>query len=249
MTQALGVDIGGSGIKAAIVETARAELVSERLREPTPPSLEPNDVLPAVEAMIDRFPGVEDVGIGFPAVVEHGVPQTPFTAVQVTSWVGLPVAKRLGESVGRRVVMLNDADAAGLAEMSFGRGSGQRGTVLVLTLGTGIGSALFVDGKLVPNTELGHIYLKGHAEVAEQYASAAVRTRDDLSWKEYAVRLDEYLHRIERLFSPRLIILGGGISKRADKFISRLTIRAEVVPALLRNEAGIIGAALAAARA
>jgi polyphosphate glucokinase len=249
MAQALGVDIGGSGIKAAVVDTARAELTSERLREPTPPSLEPEDVLPAVESMIERFSGVESVGVGFPAVVEGGVPQTPFTAVQVASWVGLPVAKRLGESTGRRVVLLNDADAAGLAEMAFGRGSGQRGTALVLTLGTGIGSALFVDGQLVPNVELGHLYLQGHTEVAEQYASDAARKRDDLRWKEYAGRLDEYLARIERLFSPRLIILGGGISKRAHKLIPKLTVRAEVVPALLRNEAGIIGAAVAAARA
>lgn len=248
MSTALGIDIGGSGLKAALVDTTRGRLVSERLRVPTPRSLAPDDVLAAVAGLVERFERTRaPVGIGFPAVVVDGVPLTPFTAAQVEIWVGWPVAARLAGLTGRAVTLLNDADAAGLAEMRFGAGRGEPGVVLVLTLGTGIGSALFVDGRLAPNFELGHLYLPGHERVAEWSVAASARTREGLKWRQYASRLDEYLHHLERLFTPRLFILGGGISRKADRFLPQLTVRARVVAAALGNHAGIIGAAVAAA--
>jgi polyphosphate glucokinase len=163
----------------------------------------------------------------------------------VEGWIDVPVAERIAELTGRSTTVINDADAAGIAEMRFGNGRGEGGVVVVLTLGTGIGSGLFVDGKLVPNTEFGHLYLKDRPRVAEWYAASRARKRDKLKWEQYAARVDEYLRHLERLFTPRLFILGGGISRKADKFLSLLSVRARVVPAALRNQAGIIGAALA----
>ena len=172
---------------------------------------------------------------------------TPFAAHQIESWVGVPVARRMEEGTKRSTLVLNDADAAGIAEMRFGSGRGQHGLVMILTLGTGIGSALFIDGTLVPNTELGHLYLRNQKKVAEQHAASRARKRDNLEWPAYAERLNEYLVHLERIFSPRLFILGGGVSRKAEKFVPLLKVRAEVVPAALRNNAGIIGAAIAAA--
>ena len=157
------------------------------------------------------------------------------------------MTRLLEERLGQAVTMLNDADAAGIAEMRFGNGRGEKGLVMILTLGTGIGSALFMDGRLVPNTELGNLYLQNHEEVAERYASSLVREEEGLKWKEYALRLDEYLRHVERLFSPRLLIIGGGISKKHEKFLPRLTVKTRAIPAALRNRAGIIGAATAVA--
>lgn len=243
----LGVDVGGSGIKAALVDTERGVFASERHRIPTPTSLLPEDVLRTVAQCVNTFDDYAGpVGIGFPAVVVDGAPKTPFTAHHVPGWIDYPVARILGERLQRPVTMLNDADAAGIAEMRYGNGRGEKGLVLILTLGTGIGSALFMDGQLVPNTELGNLYLRKHKEVAEQYASALAREETDLTWRDYAARLDEFLRHVNRLFSPRLIIIGGGISKKHDKFIPRLTVKARVIPAALRNRAGIIGAAVAA---
>ncbi len=244
----LGIDIGGSGIKGALVDTTAGEFISERVRLETPASMTPEDVLATVAEVVRSFPDYEGpVGMGFPAVVQDGTPRTPFTAMQIPGWVGFPVTAKLVEQFNRPFTMLNDADAAGIAEMRFGNGRGQRGVVIVLTLGTGIGSSLFTDGHLVPNCEFSAFYLRGHKRFAEWYAADSARQREDLSWKEYAGRLDEYLHFIQRVFSPRLVIIGGGISKKHDRFLPRLTVDYKVVPAALRNRAGIIGAAMAVA--
>lgn len=243
----LGVDVGGSGIKAALVDTERGDFIGERHRIETPPSLLPDDVLEAMVECVRTFDDYDGpLGIGFPAVVVDGAPQSPFTAHHVPGWIGFPVARRLAERLQLPVTMLNDADAAGIAEMRFGNGRGEKGVVLVLTLGTGIGSALFMDGRLVPNTELGNLYLRKHKEVSERYASALIREEAGLKWGKYAGRLDKYLLHVNRLFSPRLIIIGGGISKYHDDFIPRLTVNTRIIPAALRNRAGIIGAAVAA---
>lgn len=244
----LGIDVGGTGIKGAMVDTKRGVFTSKRKRIPTPESLLPEDVLETIAAVVRSFEGYEGpVGIGFPAIVVDGAPGSAFTAHHVPGWIGYPVTRLLEERLGQAVTMLNDADAAGIAEMRFGNGRGEKGLVMILTLGTGIGSALFMDGRLVPNTELGNLYLRNHEEVAERYASSLVRGEEDLKWKEYALRLDEYLRHVERLFSPRLFIIGGGISKKHEKFLPRLTVTTRTIPAALRNRAGIIGAATAVA--
>lgn len=244
----MGVDIGGSGIKGALVDTEKGELVTDRKRVETPESMTPQDVLRAVVRLVKSFEDYTGpVGVGFPAVVQEGVPHTPFTAKQVPGWVSYPVAAKLSERLDRPVTMLNDADAAGIAEMRFGRGQGQKGVVIVLTLGTGIGSAIFANGQLVPNCELSAVYLRGHTEFAERYAADSARKREKLKWPAYAARLDQYLHHLQRVFSPRLVIIGGGISKKHEKFLPRLTVDYRVVPARLRNEAGMIGAAMAVA--
>jgi len=244
----LGVDIGGSGIKGALVDPQRGQLVSERHRIPTPESLMPEEVLAAVLELVAEFDDFDGpIGIGFPAVVVDGTPRTPFTAHHIKEWVGFPVARYLRERLDRPVTMLNDADAAGIAEMRFGRGRGEQGVVIILTLGTGIGSAVFTDGHLVPNTEFGKLRLPGHKERGELYAAGDVRKRDNLDWETYTARLDEYLRYLDILFSPRLFIIGGGISKDHERFVPLLTVETRVEPAGLRNQAGIIGAAIAAA--
>jgi len=236
----IGIDVGGTGIKAAEVETEDGSLLTPRSRVLTPHPATPDAVAAAAAALIEPLGRELPVGIGFPAVVRDG---TTVTAANVDAgWIGLHAQALFATALGRPAVMLNDADAAGLAEVRFGAGRGVPGVVLLLTLGTGIGSALFLDGRLVPNTELGHLELRG--KDAELRASAAVRDEKRLSWKAWAARLDEYLMMVEHLFSPDLIILGGGVSKDADRFVPRLTVGTRVVPAALRNEAGIVGAAL-----
>lgn len=244
----LGIDIGGSGIKGALVDTGAGRLAGERQRLTTPESLMPVDVLATVVKLVEQFGGYEGpLGVGFPAVVVNGAPRTPFTAHHIQEWVGFPVAAQLQERLRRPVIMLNDADAAGIAEMRFGHGRNERGVVIFLTLGTGIGSAVFSDGQLVPNTEFGQIRLPGRTERGELHAAGDVRKRDNLDWKTYAARLDEYLGYLNMLFSPRLFIIGGGISKEHEQFLPLLTVPTRVEPAELRNQAGIIGAAIAAA--
>ncbi|MBA2719152.1 MAG: ROK family protein [Chloroflexi bacterium] len=247
---AVGVDIGGSGIKLAVVDVDQGVLVGTRLRVPTPQPATPQSVVPVMITTIRkalRAGGLSrqdlPVGVGMPAVVIDGV--TKSAANIDPSWVDYDLAGHLQPELKGPVTVLNDADAAGLAEMRFGAGVGERGVVFVLTLGTGLGSGLFNDGVLVPNTELGHMEIRGRD--AERRSAAIARTRRGLSWKAWAADLDEHLHAIDRLFSPNLIILGGGVSKNADKFIPRLTVRPRVVPAKLRNDAGIVGAAMAAA--
>ncbi|NRQ35339.1 ROK family protein [Nonomuraea sp. NN258] len=235
----LGIDIGGSGIKGAPVDTTAGRLTQERLRIPTPHPAKPEPVADVVRQIAKHFSWDGPVGITFPGVVADGV---VLTAANVHhSWIGVPAAELFDDAV-----VLNDADAAGTAELAFGTGAGRRGTVLMLTFGTGIGSALFVDGTLVPNTELGHLQLRG--KDAELRASDRAREEHDLSWEKWAQRVEEYLRHVEMLFSPSLIIIGGGVSKKADKFLGHVNIDTPVVPAELRNEAGIIGAALCAAR-
>lgn len=243
----LGIDIGGSGVKGALVDVQTGQLVGERRRLDTPVSLTTTDVLATVNTLVALFEGYEGpLGVGFPAVVVDGSPRTPFTAHHVPGWVGYPVAETIRQLTGRNTTLLNDADAAGIAEMRFGAGRNQPGTVIVLTFGTGVGSALFLDGRLLPNTEFGNVYLKGHRQTAEWRTSAMVREKEKLSWPEYAGRVNEYLLHLEHLFTPQLFIIGGGLSRKTDNLFPLLTLKTTIVPAGLLNEAGIIGAALAA---
>jgi polyphosphate glucokinase len=248
---AIGVDVGGSGIKAAAVDLDTGELVSERHRVPTPQPSSPAAVIASIARMVKKIgrevtlgPDVP-VGVGFPGVVIDGI--TRSAANVDPGWVDFDADAAMERVLGRPVHLVNDADAAGVAEMRFGAGVGRRGTVFLITLGTGTGSALFYNGMLVPNLELGHMEIRGRD--AERRSAAAARLRRGLSWKAWAQDLDEHLLAIEKLFSPRLFIIGGGVSKRGDQFIPRLTVRAEVVPAKLRNDAGIVGTAMAAAEA
>jgi len=244
---AIGVDVGGSGIKAAAVDVSTGQLVTERLRVPTPEPSTPESVVQSIGRLVSRTARAASgeaaaVGVGIPSVVIDGV--TKSAANIDPGWVDFPSEASLSRALRRHVVALNDADAAGLAEMRFGAGVGKNGSVMVLTLGTGVGSALFFDGILIPNLELGHMEIRGRD--AEKRSAAAARIRRGLSWKAWAADLDEHLHAIDKLFWPNLFILGGGVSKRAERFIPRLTVRPPVVPAQLLNDAGIVGAAMAA---
>jgi polyphosphate glucokinase len=238
----LGIDIGGTGMKAAPVETRTGRLLADRYRIPTPQPPTPEAMAAVVGELVTHFSWTAPIGICFPAVVQHGVVRT--AANIDPAWVGVDAVELFSAAAGRSVTVVNDADAAGLAEVLFGAARDRSGTVLVVTLGTGIGSALFVDGVLVPNTELGHLVVRG--KPAEQRAAESVRESKGLSWKQWADRLEEYFVEVERLLWPDLIVIGGGVSKKSEKFIPHLDLRAEVVPAELRNEAGIVGAALSA---
>jgi polyphosphate glucokinase len=238
----LGIDIGGSGIKGAPVDLNQGVLAAERLRIATPQPATPDAVADTVGRIIRHFNWTGPVGCGLPSVVQNGVART--AANIDSSWIGSDVRTLLSQRTGCPVTVINDADAAGIAEMRFGAGRGRNGTILMVTVGTGLGTALFRDGTLVPNTELGHLLLNG--KVAEKYASAAAREDLGLSYKTWAKRLDLYLHQLQSLFWPDLFILGGGISKKHEKFFPFLTIETEFLPAVLRNQAGIVGAALAA---
>jgi polyphosphate glucokinase len=241
VAQVLGIDIGGTGIKAAPVDTASGRLAADRVKLPTPHPAEPDAVGSVVAELVKRFGWAGRAGITFPGVVANGIIRT---AANVShAWIGVDAVKLFGGLTGLTVGVINDADAAGLAEMTFGAGAGHPGTVLVLTLGTGIGSALFTRGVLVPNTEFGHIEIRG--KDAEKRASELVRETRDLNWGKWAGRVDEYLLHMEALLSPDLIIIGGGVSKESEKFLPRLRgLRAKLVPATLLNDAGIIGAAM-----
>jgi polyphosphate glucokinase len=237
------VDIGGSGIKGCTVDLDRGVLAGERLRIETPQPSLPGPVCEVVARIVHSFGWTERVGVTFPGVMKHGVAHTAANVDK--SWIGTDLAASLADQIPGSVQSLNDGDAAGLAEMRYGAGRDQRGVVLMLTFGTGIGSALFVDGILVPNTEFGHIQVDG--EDGEKRASAAARDREDLSYHQWAKRVDRYLDVLEASVWPDLIIVGGGVSKKADKWVPLLTTRTPVVPAELQNDAGIVGAALAAA--
>jgi len=242
IVEILGIDIGGTGIKGAPVDTVTGELCGERLRLLTPAPATPEAVSAAVAEVAHHFSWNGPIGCGFPAAIRAGQVRTAWHVSK--EWIGCQAAKLFQEATGCPVTVLNDADAAGYAEMCFGAGQGRHGVVLIVTLGTGIGTALFVDGRLVPNTELGHIEIRG--KDAEKRAAASVRENKDLSWKKWARRVDEYLQRMNSYLWPDLIIVGGGVSERADKFLPLLTVEIEVVAAQLENEAGIVGAALAA---
>jgi polyphosphate glucokinase len=239
---ALGIDIGGTGIKAAPVDVTTGKLLADRQKIETPRPARPEPVADVVKKLTTAFSWSGPIGITFPGVVTDGVTRT--AANLDPAWIGYDAASLFGQATGNPVRVLNDADAAGVAEMRFGAGVGQQGTVLMLTFGTGIGSALFIKGILVPNTEFGHIEIRGRD--AESRASERAKELHDLSWGKWAGRVDEYLQHIEALLSPSLIIVGGGISKQSDKWVPRLTgIRAKIVPAALLNDAGIVGAAMA----
>lgn len=249
-TAVIGVDIGGSGIKAAPVDLASGELAAERVRLDTPQPATPGAVAATVTEVVrrsleessGRVDSNAPVGLTIPAVVRAAV---VLTAANIDpSWVGTHVVDLFAQTLGRPVVVANDADAAGVAEIRYGAGRDVDGVVVMVTLGTGIGSALFVDGTLVPNTELGHLPL--HGDDAERYAASSVRKAEGLSMKKYAKRLQEYLSLLERLLWPDLIIIGGGISRRADEFLPAIDLHTKVVPAHLRNSAGIVGAAVLA---
>ena len=242
---AFGIDIGGSGIKGAPVDLATGEFAGERVRIPTPQPATPDAVARTVAEVVDSFDldKALPIGVTFPAVIRHGVAQS--AANVDDSWIGTDVEATIGAATGRRVLAVNDADAAGYAEVAYGAAKDVPGVVLVVTLGTGIGSALVVDGTLVPNTELGHLEIDGHD--AESRASDAARDREDLSFEKWAKRLQRYFTVVEDLFWPDLIVVGGGVSKKHDQFLPQLDLRTPIVPAALRNAAGIVGAARLAA--
>jgi len=241
----LGIDIGGSGVKGAPVDTVRGELLQERHRVVTPQPSDVGSVVEAVAEVAAQFDGYDRVGITFPGVVVDGITRTAANVDK--SWLDAPAARLFSERLGRPVSVLNDADAAGVAEVAFGAGHDQPGLTMMLTFGTGIGSALFLDGTLIPNTELGHLELDG--KDAELRASDRAREQEDLSWEKWAGRVQDYLRHVEMLLSPRLFIVGGGVSKKADKWLPLIEIRTPIVAATLLNNAGIIGAAVTAEQA
>jgi polyphosphate glucokinase len=238
----LGIDVGGSGIKGAPVDLETGTLSEERYRIETPHPANVKQVVTAVGEVVAHFAAADRIGITFPGVVVNGVTRTAANVDE--SWIDAGAAQLFAEVAGTPVAVLNDADAAGIAEMTFGAGKGHAGVVIVLTFGTGIGSAVFLDGALVPNTELGHLEVDG--KDAESHASAHVREAENLPWDKWAKRVEHYLRTVEKLLRPDLMIIGGGVSRRADKFLPLIKTRTPVVPATLENEAGIVGAALAA---
>lgn len=244
-TRGFGIDIGGSGIKGCVVDLDNGRLAAERVRIDTPSPSTPDAVAKVVKEIVDEFGWTGRVGVTLPAVMKRGVAHTAANIDK--SWVGTDAAALFADSLGRAstgVVVVNDADAAGIAEIRYGWPGDQEGVVVLLTFGTGIGSALFLDGKLVPNTEFGHLEVDGHD--AEDRAAASVKDELDLSWEEWAGRVTRYLRTLEDLIWPDLIIAGGGVSKKADRWLPLLEVRTRVVPAELRNDAGIVGAAVAA---
>jgi len=255
---AIGIDFGGSGIKGAVVDTRTGQLVGDRLRIPTPQPSIPREVVGVMNTLVTRLlqPWTDagatlltvadaaslPVGVGIPGVTRGG---NVLTAANIDSgWIGYQAEREMGLAMGRVVAIGNDADVAGLAELRFGAGRRQRGTIIVLTIGTGMGSAVFADGRLLPNTEIGHLEMKGRD--AEERVAESARDRLNLGWREWASGFDDYLHQLERLFWPDLFILGGGASKRADNYLQYLTVKTPVVVATLKNNAGIVGGALLA---
>lgn len=237
----LGIDVGGSGIKGAIVDLETGKLITERHRIPTPQPATPKAVARTVAKLCEHFEWKGPIGAGFPAAIQNGIARTASNIDD--KWIDVNVEGIFAEATACKVRVVNDADAAGLAEATFGGGKGQKGLVVLLTLGTGIGSAMIIDGVLVPNTEFGHLKFKGG--IAEHYAADSVRKRKDLSWKEWGKRLNEYLNHVHRICYPDVIILGGGASKKFEKFVDELDVPTPIRPAELLNEAGIVGAALA----
>ena len=246
--QVLGIDIGGSGIKGALVDLDSGKLAGEWIRIKTPPSFDIDAVTETMAALVAEVDYKGPVGVGFPAAVADGVVLTAPTAHEVCGWVEQSINDRFSAACGCDVTVLNDADAAGLAEMHFGAGRGIRGVVITITLGTGVGAGLFIDGKLVPNLEIGKLFLASHEDVVEQYMAGRIRKEQGLDWLEYGERLNEFCLHIERVFSPQLIIIGGGVSSKHKKFLFGDQLkRTRIVPAELRNQAGITGAAVWAA--
>ncbi len=238
--QALGIDIGGSGIKGAVVDTEAGTLVTERYRIPTPKPATPDAVTEVVAAIVEHHNWRGPIGCGFPAAIQHGIVRT--AANIDDAFLGLDLANHLEKRIGQPIDVLNDADAAGVAEVRFGAGS-REGVTLLVTIGTGLGTALFINGHLMPNTELGHIYLSD-GMTAEQYAAGRVKKEKDLDWKKWGKRFNRALNALEVLLWPDLIVLGGGASKKFDRFADQIDVLATVKPAATLNEAGILGAGI-----
>lgn len=236
----LGIDIGGSGVKGAIVNTKKGKLITERYRIPTPQPATPEAVADEIRKIAKHFKWKGPIGAGFPGVIQQGIARTAANVDK--SWIDKDLNKLFSKATGCKVHVVNDADAAGMAEAKFGAGKKERGTIMLITVGTGLGTVIFTNGKLVPNMEVGHLILNGMD--AETYASDAARKRDKLDWETWALRFNEYLLYIEALFWPDKIIIGGGASKKPESFFPYLTVKAKVVPAKLKNEAGIVGAAM-----
>ncbi len=239
---AVGIDIGGTGIKGAIVDVGTGELLTERKKLDTPEGGRPDDIAQTVLQLVDslgEIPAAAQVGICFPAVVRHGV--TMSAANVSDKWIGFEAEKLFEKELGRDITFVNDADAAGFGEVKYGAAKGRGGLIILTTLGTGIGTALIYDGVLIPNAELGHLEIEGVDY--ETRAAYSAKERDDLSWKKWAARLQKYYDQLEKLFSPDLFIVGGGVSKNFEQFIPLLDLTTEIVPATLRNNAGILGAA------
>ncbi len=239
----LGIDIGGSGIKGAPVDLGKGEFATKRERIDTPDDSTPEAVAKIVAEIADGFSDdigkKSPIGVTVPAVVHHGTVRSAANIDQ--AWIGTDAEELFSDVLGRQALVVNDADAAGAAEMHYGAGRGNEGTVLLTTLGTGIGTALFLGGELLPNSELGHLELDGHD--AETQAASSAREKEELSWEDWALRLQRYYGHVEDLLWPDLIIVGGGVSKKSEHFLPLLHLRAPIVPAQLRNDAGIIGAA------
>lgn len=238
----LGIDVGGTGIKGAPVNLETGEFAADRLRFDTPAGATPKDVADVIKKIVDHFADVigdEPIGVTIPGVVQHGVVRT--AANIDSSWIDTDAEKLISERIGRKVIVVNDADAAGLAEIYYGAAKGKDGLVIVTTLGTGIGTAVINDGRLVPNSELGHIEVDG--KDAETKAAHSARERDDLSYEKWAKRLTKYYTALENLLWPDLFVVGGGVSKKSDKFVPLVDIRTPIIPAALQNAAGIVGAA------
>lgn len=239
----LGIDFGGSGIKGAPVNTKKGTLLNERLRIPTPQKSTPNAVANIIKEIAEHFNWSGSIGVGFPAVVINGVVKTASNIDK--SWIGVNAEELFSEATGLIVKVTNDADSAGIAERKFGAGKDVEGSILLITVGTGIGSVLFTSKKLVANTELGHIYMS-NGIIAEKYTADSIREKEGLTWPEWGKRFNEYLLELEKIIRPELIIVGGGVSKRFEKYKAEINIATPLEMAHLRNEAGIIGAALAA---
>jgi polyphosphate glucokinase len=237
----LGIDIGGSGIKGAIVDITTGDFKTDRLKIDTPKPATPKAVADTLKKMVDQLDYKGRIGCGFPAIMKHGVACSASNIDK--SWIGTNAEQVFSDATDCKVFVANDADVAGLAEHKLGYAADTKGTAILLTLGTGIGSALIYNGELVPNTELGHVIFK-HGEIAELYAANSVREKEGLSWKEYGHRLNEFLHHLDFLFSPDLFIIGGGISKVFDNYEPYFDLETKVVPSKFQNKSGIIGAAI-----
>ncbi|TAE51247.1 MAG: ROK family protein [Bacteroidetes bacterium] len=241
--EVLGIDIGGTGIKGALVNTLTGELTTDRFRVDTPQPATPQSIAEAIVEMVEHFEWKgKPIGCGFPGVVHHGVAKTAANVDK--AWIDLNVESFFHEHTGCPVHVINDADAAGIAETLYGAAKEQSGLTLVLTVGTGIGSAFMYNGRLMPNTELGHLKFK--RGIAEHYAADSIRKLKDLSWRTWSRRLNDYLNHVYSLFYPDRIILGGGVSKKFDKIEPYLSVPCPILPASLKNLAGIIGAAVSA---
>lgn len=240
-TLAIGIDIGGTGIKAGLVDLVTGELIGERVRVDTPQGGHPKDIVHVTSELIDKLGAEKEtpVGVAFPSSIHHGI--TLLAANVSEKWIGFEAEKYFEEKLKRDITFVNDADAAGFAEVRYGAAQNQRGLVIMTTLGTGIGSALIFDGVLIPNAELGHLEIDGHD--AEKRASSVVREKEGMSYEQWAKRLQRYYEHVEMLFTPELFIVGGGVSKSHEKFLPLLKLRTPIVPAKLFNQAGILGAA------